>query len=471
MKASCFLAVALLATAWLGGFEQVVHAQDAAAPKAAVPTVRDITKAAKLVDGLYGQEIAKAKTASQKLALAKTLRAAANGEQKDLAGKYALYLRSKDFACEAGDLYAAFAVIDDLCNAFAANDAKLKSDAIAVAYGSLVTPADGLVFVNDAFLLSQDALESGEIELARRTNTTGMTAASHMNNRELMDEMSQQSRDLKELAPLATHLPEARALLARNPDDLDANQEVGEFECLVKGNWTAGLPLLARGDDRVLRSLAKADLNRAGNETAVGDGWYEYADKLNGIEKRNALLRARKWYTAALAIESGLTKAKVSKRLDELSGVVDLPHGMDSFVLVALIDGESELHLTPEGIYWQEHEFDKPGRAHGVNLPTYLDEVPWMPEWGKPGEHGGDDTTALLPITLGDLNFDVEVLAVGGDEHLKNPLALKDREQRDPVTISTASGEQVISIPDTQLGCAWYKIRIFRKPSDPPHGG
>ncbi|MBI3877243.1 MAG: hypothetical protein HY300_15015, partial [Verrucomicrobia bacterium] len=44
--------------------------------------------------------------------------------------------------------------------------------------------------------------------------------------------------------------------LAITPDDPGANLAVGQFLCFVKGDWESGLPLLAKSDDNVLKTLA-----------------------------------------------------------------------------------------------------------------------------------------------------------------------------------------------------------------------
>ena len=115
-------------------------------------------------------------------------------------------------------------------------------------------------------------------------------------------------------------------------------------------------------------------------------------------------------------------------------------------VVEAYIDGDSELHLTANGLYWKEGGVSKPGKQDGNNFPTFIDRVPWMPEWGRPESNSGSDESKPLPLKLGRLHYNIETMAVGG-EHDKNPAKLHGIEHRDPVTILDGDGEQVISIP------------------------
>ena len=52
------------------------------------------------------------------------------------------------------------------------------------------------------------------------------------------------------------------------------------------------------------------------------------------------------------------------------------------FVVEALIDGDSELHLTPKGIFWKQGVWNRPGRDENHNYPTYVNDREWVPDWG-----------------------------------------------------------------------------------------
>ena len=52
------------------------------------------------------------------------------------------------------------------------------------------------------------------------------------------------------------------AQLKANPGDTAAHLALGRYFCLVKGDWEAGLPHLAQGDDPDLKALAEEDLKQ-----------------------------------------------------------------------------------------------------------------------------------------------------------------------------------------------------------------
>jgi hypothetical protein len=107
--------------------------------------------------------------------------------------------------------------------------------------------------------------------------------------------------------------------LGRNPTDPAANLAVGKFHCFIKADWEKGLPMLALGGDLVLKGLAERDLGRPGEaekQVALGDGWWDCADKQTGLAKAHMRQRAGHWYQQALPSLTGLAKVKVAKRLE-----------------------------------------------------------------------------------------------------------------------------------------------------------
>lgn len=96
----------------------------------------------------------------------------------------------------------------------------------------------------------------------------------------------------------------AQKKLEKSPDDPEANETVGRFQCLVLDDWAKGLPSLKKAKDADLRALAGKDLEAeqadAAAQTALGDEWWGLASRLKGTEARNVAGRAAHWYQHAL---------------------------------------------------------------------------------------------------------------------------------------------------------------------------
>ena len=66
-------------------------------------------------------------------------------------------------------------------------------------------------------------------------------------------------------------------MLETNSNDADANLALGRFYALARGDWDRGLPLLAKGNDAPLKSLATADLATPADGNAAAELADRYA--------------------------------------------------------------------------------------------------------------------------------------------------------------------------------------------------
>src|SRR5262249_9040848 len=105
-----------------------------------------------------------------------------------------------------------------------------------------------------------------------------------------------------------------------------ANLTMGRYYCLAKGNWARGLPLLALGADADLKELARRDLAapvKAAERAALGDGWWDQAERAQEPAKSALRQRAAYWYQQAVPELAGADKERSARRLSAV-GVVGL---------------------------------------------------------------------------------------------------------------------------------------------------
>ena len=112
-------------------------------------------------------------------------------------------------------------------------------------------------------------------------------------------------------------------MLVTRPDDAKANLIAARYYCLVKNDWEGGLPLVLKGDDDVLKSVATIDVEQPAflpaDMVTLGDRWYDIQRQVD--ESNRSLVRARAsyWYQSALPDVTGMTQSKVERRLAELA--------------------------------------------------------------------------------------------------------------------------------------------------------
>ena len=116
--------------------------------------------------------------------------------------------------------------------------------------------------------------------------------------------------------------------LLKDPNDPPANTQIGLLFVLRGRDLERGLPLLARGGDQVLATLAKQELAAPAGpsqQVELADAWFDLGKKQTGKpEKEFALGKARGWYERA-AGQPGLAQKRAKDRMVEVDNLVPPP--------------------------------------------------------------------------------------------------------------------------------------------------
>ena len=217
-----------------------------------------------------------------------------------------------------------------------------------------------LLFLDRA-LIDED-FERGErlLQVARAAAAkTGMTAI-------FVKMVEQADKQFKAISKEYERVKDAARKLKSAPDDADANLALGRFRCFVRGDWDAGLPLLAKGGDKGLSEAAQKDVDEpaaAAAQAAVGDAWADYADKAVGKEEKAACRRrAYYWYQECsddLDQKERLgVKARRSARIGKLP---DLRNGWSHVdASNATITQRKTIHLLPHHMVATRQLYQEP---------------------------------------------------------------------------------------------------------------
>jgi hypothetical protein len=123
------------------------------------------------------------------------------------------------------------------------------------------------------------------------------------------------------------------------PDDPAANYMIGQFVCFYKQDWAQGLPMLAKGNDAPLKSLALSEITKPTDPEAiavVADGWWNAAIALHEPAHHHVLAHAATIYKAALDGTTGLRRTAIEKRINEVAKAEQLA----AIDLMPLIDAQ-----------------------------------------------------------------------------------------------------------------------------------
>lgn len=259
------------------------------------------------------------RNAADQLALAHELQTeAAAAAHDDPNRQYVLLREAREAAVNAGDLDAAFSIIQDTSKAFLLDANELRVTSLTDTYDRALVPKIQLM---DTYLkVATDALSHADVQLAFQSSRLATKIARESKDPATIQRAKVVDLRVHEARRQLTEAVAASNRLKVNPDNPDASTIVGRYLCFVQGQWDQGLPLLARGSDKPLRDLASADQSGPNDAAAMADladRWWNLPDTARTPQAKSRQ-RAVHWYEQALPNLKGEQKAQATQRLAEV---------------------------------------------------------------------------------------------------------------------------------------------------------
>jgi hypothetical protein len=281
----------------------------------AVPAAKALAQAVKDLRDLY-----KDLYATKSSSLSGKLEQMSAQPEASPALRYAALKELRDMAAQKGDVAGALEYADRIGSTFRVPPREALANAVFAA-GRFAHPAPvNQVIAEECLRLIPRVEAEEDYDLALRLALVVKKAAGNaLVKSGLAEKAASRAAVLAAAKAEFPAVQKALAVLARDPDDAEANGKVGRFRCVFQDNWEEGLPLLARGKDEGLKTLATKDLEAPAEAAArkeLGDIWWDAARKEK--DKSPAQLafarRAYDWYKLALP---GLTEdqTEVKRRM------------------------------------------------------------------------------------------------------------------------------------------------------------
>ena len=434
-----------------------------------VPDEAELQEAVRLMRDVLKEDYASA----DRLALGQKLLGMGTAAGETPASRYALLTEAIAVAGAAGDSATAVRAVETITDYFRVDSCVFRRQQFEK-IGKGVGSREAAEALSQAWLrLADDAVRAEDFAPAKRAATEAdRFAKMFLPAAEMLEYIELLETEFKRAEA-------ASAARTRDPGDAEANLTLGRYLCFFRDEWDRGLGLLLLGADKELASIAQEEAAEpvdAARRIALGDRWWTLSDGQGGVIRAVYQQRAVHWYALVLPDLAGLGRVRIEARI-RAARPAPWRREVREIVVDALIAYDTDLHVTPDGIYWKVRgENTKPGRHEqpGEGQPTYVNGRPWMPVWRKPGTTTGPDTSLALPLTVGTVDLGFELLGISGQPHSDTV------EQNLPISSRLESGELIVTIPDHARGSRWYRFRLFRGPGGvrpgeslnaPPQGG
>ncbi len=289
-----------------------------------VPPPEEQKRILAALEELYG--LSKAKTAEEKIKLAKELLELGGDPSGIPAERFVTLRKAMDLAREAGDARLMLAAVDAMGTAnIDVNLLDAKGTVFAQFAETAKDPAVIKSLMENLPPLVEAAVAEKRYDVAYNAVKAAHKASARPTGLAYRKELSDKLKEMEGLRRELAAVQQAEASLQTNPDDPAANLLVGRWYCFDKGNWDRGLPFLAKGSDAQLSQAASKELTPPADPeamVALGDIWWGMAEKAPEDQKKTLYARAGHWYGKTEGKLTGaLAKLKVEKRLGELAKI------------------------------------------------------------------------------------------------------------------------------------------------------
>lgn len=285
------------------------------------PTREEQQAAEKTVKETFADQYAK-RTPDDQSMLALKLLAAGSATKDDPKAQYVLFREARDVAVKAGDAATAMAAVDQLAERFDVDQLDMAVKTLGALRSAARTPEVNKAVAETALERLKGALAKDSYDAALRLAEIACATARVSGDTALATQAQARSQDVTRCQAAFVNVKLAMYALTKNPNDADAKFKVGQFHLLFKDDRVTGLVYLERGSNPTWAGLAKQELAKpkeSADMLKLADGYYELVPTESGAVRDRIKQLAAQWYEKALPDSSGLAKAKIEKRLKELT--------------------------------------------------------------------------------------------------------------------------------------------------------
>ena len=357
----------------------------AAAAQVRVPVESEQGIRLKTLKDIYKREYAQRKP-DERIAFARKLLDQGLATTDDLVARFVFLREAQEMAAKAGNLDTGLKAVEALSAGYAidAGEQRLRF------YTALMPAVDNLevarAVIDGHLALVAEAVAADEYPFALRAATQADGFARRLKDASVPARTQVVLDQTKALAAEYAALGPLRDLIGDYT--VPGHAKYGRFACFEKGDWEKGLSHLAQGDDVALKALALGEAAAATPEAnlACADAWYDWAQKQKAKARSGALAHAGELYRRALPGLTGLTLARIDKRLSELDKLVSgRPRFPEGAVLIMTFEAPTVDGTT----VWDQSPQRHAGRITGAK--------PSKGPWGTAMEFDGVGAVVTIP--------------------------------------------------------------------------
>jgi hypothetical protein len=313
-----------------------------------IPDALSQAKAEKTIKEIFAADYAMKKPTDQ-VELARKLLRVAEETADDPVGQYVMLREACALAARNGSIDLASAAAAVWVKRFAISPSSAKLHLLKAIDLAPVTPAIAKSVFELATVATDEAVQEDEYPRAAEILKLSEGFLLRAKEAEHKAILAARAEEVDMIRQEFVRIKPALEKLAAMPENADLCESAGRFFCFFKGNWTRGLPLLAKAKDEALKQLAVKDVGspmEASDRLSLAEAWWKFGDPLPNPQRAEVRLRAGMWYKQASPGLAGLTKLRVDKRIAEIDALAAVR--MISARRSGSVDGKSEIAVVSD---------------------------------------------------------------------------------------------------------------------------
>ncbi len=291
-------------------------------PRRPIPSEEAQQRSRQEIQTVFADRYAAARERDDKRSLARVLFQQAIETRDDWTVRFMLMSEARDLALAAVDSRLFIEVMARMGEEYELNWRAMATDLLIKAAGAPRDVVGNQSFARLMLELARGAMQQEQYAEAGQLLRKGREVAQTAHDEPAVKQFQAATADLDDRIQLKLQFLAAEKVLAKDPDDAQANQLAGRYYCRVKEDWPRGMKLLEKGGEAALQKPLEAELAAGPRTTAdmlaLADLWYEAAKKVTADNRRLARMRTIYWYEQALPALTGFTRKKVERQLEEL---------------------------------------------------------------------------------------------------------------------------------------------------------
>ncbi|MDB5386085.1 MAG: hypothetical protein JWM11_1731, partial [Planctomycetaceae bacterium] len=288
--------------------------------KATIPDAKAQAEARKTVKEEFASEYAQARKSAGKVALAIAFIEKAAQIDEANAERYIMLTEALTFAAEAGETSLIQHAVKELEKLYNVSSYELKERALSAAAFTGKTFEEATRLLTKYVELAAEAANAEDYATSKRAMLSAARALKLPLFKPLKEYANLESKRYTQFQEANSVVKGARTKLAENPADPTANLICGRFLCFYMDKWDEGLPLLAKSDDKIWKSIAEREIAKpalANELFRLGDDWQKAADRERDPIQFQARARAALTWDAAVRIAHPMDRTNLQLQLDQ----------------------------------------------------------------------------------------------------------------------------------------------------------